>query len=383
MLMHSAFLTRRRLDKSFKDLTTEEQSDPLVIGDIVRHATNQVDRKRSPSREPSASPAKRRRTSLAPRFATLEPEYSVPPPSTRGASQHPPPSQIHSMPPQQLRKSTVSFKRKTRNSTGGRIERLFDGSLSPPPSDDDHDDDESTQIQLEQARSNITRLNAELERYKALLDDQDGHDQAPPAGSGEHSLGSIIPDSEESRAVIPSGNFPIVDVPPRSSIPYQSERQHPNRDLEEMDVTFQSNHQPAPSSTHSSPVRPSVSAHGSFVNDTSSSAAPRRALGRTGSNRGMVIPPPHPTPPHTSDEDDDEEEDGGIEMNDSLFLGGVGASFDGVEDSYKVELSRHLAREEELSKRVEELENVAREKDERAKELEANAERLQGEVVSR
>lgn len=287
------------------------------------------------------------------------------------------------MPPQQFRQSTVSFKRKTRNSTGGRLERLFDGSLSPPPSDDE-EEEESTQTQLEQARSNITRLHAELERYKALLNGQDGHDQAPPAGSGEHSLGTVIPDSEESRTVIPSGEFPIIDVPPRSSIPYQSERQHPNRDLEEMDVTFASNDRPAPSSTHSSPVRPSVSAHGSFVNDPSSSvSAPRRALGRTGSNRGMVVPPPHPTPPHTSDEDDDEEEDGGIEMNDSLFLGGAVASFDGVEDSYKVELSKHLAREEELSKRVEELENVAREKDERVKELEDKAERLHGEVVRR
>ncbi|KIO22883.1 hypothetical protein M407DRAFT_27610, partial [Tulasnella calospora MUT 4182] len=366
------------LDKTYKDLTTEEQSDPIIIGDIVRHATTQVDRKRSPSREPTASPSKRRRTSLAPRFATLEPEYSVPPPSTRGASQHPPPSQARSMPPP--RQSLGPFKRKTRNSMGGRIETLFEGSLSPAPGDGDIDDEEEpTHVQLEQARSNITRLNAELQHYKALLNSHQGQDPANPTGSNEQSLGSIVPDSEENRTVIPSANTATVNVAPRSSIPYQSERQHPNRDLEELDVPFESNDQPAPTSTHSSPVRPSVSAHGSFVIEpSSSSSASRRALGRTGSNRGMVALPPHPTPPHTSDEEEEEEEEGGDqEMNDSLFLADGGASFDHAEDSYKMELSRHLAREEELRKRVDELMNAAREKDGKVKELQTRVERLQ------
>ncbi|KAG9037231.1 hypothetical protein FS837_001473 [Tulasnella sp. UAMH 9824] len=375
-LAHSV---EQELDKTYKDLTTEEQSDPLVIGDIVRYATNQVDRKRSPSREPTASPSKRRRTSLAPRFATLEPEYPIPPPSTRGASQHPPSSQARSMPPP--RQSLGPFKRKTRNSTGGRIETLFEGSLSPPPVDGDDDEEESTHAQLEQARSNITRLNAEVERYKALLNGRQGPDQAHPTDSGEQSLDSIVPDSEENRTVMASGNSTTAHAPPRSTIPYQSERQHPNRDLEELEVPFESNDRPAPTSTHSSPVRPSVSAHGSFVIDPSqSSSASRRPLGRAGSNRGMAV---HPTPPHTSDEEEEEEEEGGDqEMNDSLFVGDAGASFDGGEDSYKMELSKHLAKEEELRKAVEELEVAAREKDVEVKELQIRVERLHAEKDS-
>ncbi|KAG8894120.1 hypothetical protein FRC00_009487 [Tulasnella sp. 408] len=372
-LAHSV---EQELDKTYRDLTTEEQSDPVVIGDIVRHATNQVDRKRSPSREPTASPSKRRRTSLAPRFATLEPEYPVPPPSTRGASQHPPSSQARSMPPP--RQSLGPFKRKTRNSTGGRIETLFEDSLSPAPVDDD--DEDSTYAQLEHAQSNITRLNAELERYKALLNGRQGQDPAHPTDSGEHSLGSIIPDSEENRTVMASANSTTSRAPPRSTIPYQSEQRHPNRDLEELEVPFESNDQPPPTSTHSSPVRPSVSAHNSFVIDPSqSSSASRRALGRGGSARGMA---PHPTPPHTSDEEEEEEEEGGDqEMNDSLFIGDAGASFDDAESSYKMELSKHLAKEEELRKMVEELEIAAREKDAEMKELQNRVKRLQGEKV--
>ncbi|KAG9019339.1 hypothetical protein FRB90_003745 [Tulasnella sp. 427] len=353
------------IDKSFKELTEEEKTDPLVIGNIVRNATEQIERKRSPSREPSVSPTKRRRTSMAPRFTTVEPEVEDEPgrpPSTRG-SQAPP--------------TVGPFKRKPKNSTAAaaRItsEDVFGGSLSPPPLD--HAGElRSAQAQLQQAQDDVYRLTTELERYKALLDARGNE-------SGEHpeqSLGSIVPDSEETRTVVPSSNtVRAANLPPRSSVAYRSERRHPNRDLEEMEVSFERATEtddeeaaPAPASTRSSPVRPSVSAQGSFVlNEPSMGSSGRRTLGKTGSHRL-----PHPTPPHTSDEEDGEEEEEDhrdAEMDDNSFR------FESVEDSYKMAVAK---REEEMKRKVEELERVAEEKNQLLRDLEARLEGLQTET---